>query len=169
MHHLLFNMSKHNRSTKSGTKPVVCHNPFCTRQQKAFSNNAAFQKHLAVMPQCQIFLETHYQHVYHVHTARAPSLPRTMARNAIEVSNSIKDTNKKRKCSLLRNMVNVLDEQVPIPDPPVGVIKNDTPIEPFLMLLIILQIGMMLLQQLIMQCIPTHLCIQQTRNGPCHC
>ena len=68
--------------------------------------------------------------VYHVHTARAPSLPRTMARNVIEVSNSLNDTSKKRKCLLRCNVVNVLDAQVPIPDPPVGVVENDTPIEP---------------------------------------
>ena len=79
------------------------------------------------MPQCRIFLETHNQHEYHVHTARAPSLPQTMARNVIEVSNSLNDTNKKRKCLLRRNVVNVLDAQVPIPDPPVGVVENDTP------------------------------------------
>ena len=89
VHHLLFNMSKHNRSTKPGANAVVCYNPFCTRQRKAFTNNAAFQKHLAVMPQCRIFLETHNQHEYHVHTARAPSLPQTMARNVIDVSNSL--------------------------------------------------------------------------------
>ena len=113
-----------------GANAVVCHNPFCTRQQKEFTNDAALQKHLPVMPQCQTFLETHNQHEYLVHTARAPSLPQTMARNVIEVSNSLNDTNKKRKCLLRRNVVNVLDAQVPIPDPPVGVVENDTPIKP---------------------------------------
>ena len=48
-------------------------------------------------------------------------------KNLFEMSNSIKDTSKKRKCLLRRDVVNgVLHEQVPIPDPPVGVDENDT-------------------------------------------
>ena len=115
---------------RGAANAVVCHNPFCTRQQKAFTNDSAFQKHLAVTPQCQIFLQNHNQHEFHMHTARAPSLPQTVAPHVFEVSNAIIDSSKKRKCLLRRNVVNVIEEQVPMPNPSVGVVENDTPIEP---------------------------------------
>ena len=113
-----------------GANAVVCHNPFCTRQQKAFTNDSAFQKHLAVTPQCQIFLQNHNQHEFHMHTARAPTQPRTVAPHVFDVSNALIDSSKKWNCLLRRDVVNVIEEQVPMPNPPVEVVKNVTPIEP---------------------------------------
>ena len=66
-----------------------------------------------------------------MHTARAPSQPRTVAPHVFEVSNAIIESSKKRKCLLRRDVVNVLDKQVLMPNPPaVGVVENDTLIMP---------------------------------------
>ena len=61
-------------------------------------------------------------------------LPPRMSRNAIALANCItNDTSKKRKCLLLRDVVNALNVQVPIPgDVSVGVVDNVTPVEPLL-------------------------------------
>ena len=103
-------MSKQtNRFTTNGAEPVVCHNSFCTRQQKAFANYAAFQKHLVVMPQNQICLQVHAA------PASTTSLPR-MSQNVIAVAGCVYD--KKRKCLLCHDVVNLLVEPGPIPEFP---------------------------------------------------
>ena len=89
---------------------VVCHNPFCTQpnnrkhSQTMLPFRSIWQSCRNVKYSLRLIIS---MSVYHVHTARAPSLPRTMARNVIEGSNSLNDTSKKRKCLLRRNVVDV--------------------------------------------------------------
>jgi hypothetical protein len=78
-------LSRPNRSNKQRNptqlEAVFCRNSFCTRGlQKAFGTESAFQKHLAMLPQCKTFLmNQHAGQGSHYHTISAmqqmPSFP----------------------------------------------------------------------------------------------
>jgi hypothetical protein len=114
-------MFKRNHSHSNYVEPVMCRNPFCNRQQKAFANESAFQKHLAVLPQCREYLMHHQQ----LQINAAASIATVKETPSTKQSVTI-ETSKKRTCVLRRDVVNVLnhhDKRLASPDL-VGVLNN---------------------------------------------
>lgn len=95
-------MSKPKERNPKHVEAVFCRNPFCSRGvHKSFGTESAFQKHLAMLPQCKTFLmNQHTGQGSHHHTILAtkqtPSFP-----NKVIIA-----TSNKRKCLLRRDVVN---------------------------------------------------------------
>jgi hypothetical protein len=107
-------MSKRTTSHPAMEKrPVFCRNPYCPQGHKAFATAAAFNKHLAMLPECTTFLMN--QNVASVFGAPPQrSAPDKQARTNVDSSN-------KRTRVLRRHVVN---ELVPAVVPPIEIQHN---------------------------------------------
>ena len=121
------------RSKHRNMQPEIalfCRNPYCSQGQvqKAFAAEAAFQKHLAMLPQCTTyFLQQHSQRSLLPRSSGIVSHILPATRNITTLAN-VGTTSNKRKCLLRRNVVNVIPMEcynVVIPEPVVPVAASE--------------------------------------------